>query len=199
MATLCWIHLSDIHYKNEYDSYIKSLMPSLLSSINDRAEITDDDFLSSSKLHLFITGDLSFTASAKEYTKVEEIVMNPLISEIGIETNNIFICPGNHDLLRESCQSKVIQPFLDKNHKNVTSILAASNSQYKLLIKAFSNYKKFHKKLFPSRELYDPGLFSVVNLSDKPFSVISLNTTWAGYGGDEDKGHLYIGIPQITS
>jgi predicted MPP superfamily phosphohydrolase len=174
-------------------------MPSLISAINNRADATRDDFLNSSNPYLFITGDLSFTASTKEYNKVEEIIINPLISEIGTGISDIFICPGNHDLLRKSCQSKVIQPFLDKDHKNVTSILDASNSQYKLLIKAFSTYKKFHNKLFPDRELYDPGLFSVVNFADKPFSVISINSAWAGYGGDEDKGHLYIGMPQIAN
>ncbi|MBI9064762.1 MAG: metallophosphoesterase [Marinilabiliaceae bacterium] len=199
MTKFCWVHLSDLHYKKEYDAYIKSLMPSLISAINNRADVAGDAFLSSSIPYLFITGDLSFTASTEEYNKVEEIIINPLISEIGIGINDIFICPGNHDLLRKSCQSKIIQPFLDQDHKNVTSILDASNSQYKLLIKAFSNYKKFHNKLFPDRELYDPGLFTVVNLDDRPFSIISINTAWAGYGGDEDKGHLYVGLPQLTS
>lgn len=199
MSILCWVHLSDIHYKDEYGSYIKTLMPSLINAIEKRDEIADDERLKTSSPLLFVTGDLSYSSSLKEFNNVLTIVISPIIENLGINIEETFICPGNHDLTRERSQYEIIQPYLKKNHKNVTAILDASNPQYKLLIKAFNNYQKFHKKLFPGRTLNDPSLFSVVNLENRPFSIITINTAWAGYGGDKDKGNLFIGLPQIAN
>ena len=199
MNIIPWVHISDIHYKKKYEPYIKHIMTSLLEAIQNMAGLAKDSKLTGSDSLLFVTGDLTFSGSTKEFNKAFDLVLKPICEKAGINIKNVFICPGNHEIIRNKCQGKIIRTYLSADHNNVTEILSEKNKQYKLLISAFTGYKSFHNKHFPDRPLVDPGLFYVVNLGDLPFSIISVNTAWAGYGGKEDRDNLFIGMPQITA
>jgi tetratricopeptide (TPR) repeat protein len=148
---------------------------------------------------LFVTGDMTWSGTEQELNASFENVIDPIRKTIATPLQRVFICPGNHEIARQECQALVIRGYLKENDDNISKLFRKDNPHYELLIRAFSSYASFHRRLFPNRVLHDPGLFYVENLSGLPFSIISLNTAWAGFGGNEDWGNLFIGVPQISN
>ncbi|MCR4290030.1 MAG: metallophosphoesterase [Candidatus Scalindua sp.] len=198
MSTVSWVHISDIHYSKKNEPQIKLILPSLLEALQHRHSITDDKNLAAENPLLFVTGDLTFSGSKQELSKSFDLVIDPICKKIDVSLNRLFLCPGNHEIMRLKSQIEIIRPYLLKEENNVSILFNKKHTLYKQVTQAFSPYKSFHNSLFPKRNLLDPGLFYVEDLTDLPFSIVSLNTAWAGLGGDSDRAKLFIGTNQVT-
>lgn len=198
MAVFSWIHISDIHMRKEYEESLKLIMVSLRDALRNLPSIVNDDTLFRDKPFLFLTGDLAFHGKKPEYDKCLEIVINPILEQLNIQSSNVFICPGNHDVFRKKSIALAIQSYLKEHTDNIIEVLKTDSELYSCLKRPFINYISFVKSYFPHIQYVDPCLFSINNLDTLNLSIISLNTAWCSFGGDHEKSRLFIGFPQVV-
>ena len=90
---LCWLHLSDFHFKETEKWSQDVVLHSLLTDVSNRYSNHDPiDFI-------FITGDLAFSGKCEEYLIVEDF-LNQLLKNTGVPADRLLIVPGNHDINR---------------------------------------------------------------------------------------------------
>ena len=85
------LHLTDLHYSEKGKDPSK-IIKAITAKIKE--ENISIDFV-------FFTGDIvNIGADDAQYSKATNILFDTLQSELNIETCNIIICPGNHDIDR---------------------------------------------------------------------------------------------------
>lgn len=194
-----WVHISDIHYRKDSEPLIRLILPSFLEALQERSGTVNDPNLAAENPLLFVTGDMSWSGTRQELNRSYELVIEPVRKVIVASLHRVFLCPGNHEIFRPKSHALKVRTYLLQGKENVSKVFNKADPFYRLLMGAFASYASFHRKLFPSRFLHDPGLFFVENLTEIPFSIISLNSAWAGFGGDDDRGYLLVGIPQVSA
>lgn len=144
------IHLTDIHLstgnlKDFEQFYLKALIEDL--SI----------FNSNKKIDLIlITGDLadkggkSFISDKKDpFEEFTALFIDPILDSLGLDYNNLFICPGNHDI-NESKIDEYIEKGIQSNHNTITKIndyIDEYKNTSHLGIDRISDFKSYEKKL----------------------------------------------------
>src|SRR4051812_1949334 len=88
-GSMRWLHLSDIHvgHKNERQ---KAALTSLVEAIEQFVKVEQDVIL--------ITGDLAFSGKDEEYSRLEEVLLGPLLRLDVLRSAKVVSTPGNHDL-----------------------------------------------------------------------------------------------------
>ena len=127
MRTVRWLHISDLHMREEEDALRQAVLPAMLEDISRRtAKGAQVDFL-------IITGDLAFSGERSEYELVAEF-LSDLVDSVGISTDKVFCIPGNHDVQRErskmcflGARSKI------KSEADVYAVLADDDERESLL------------------------------------------------------------------
>ncbi|MEE8584038.1 MAG: metallophosphoesterase, partial [Acidobacteriota bacterium] len=98
-----WLHLSDLHIRvpvgtgRQGDQ--KYVLDQLLHFVREQMpRLLKPDFI-------FVTGDLAFSGSKKDYTGRElsvEKFLDQLLEEAGLGKGRLYTVPGNHDVERDS-------------------------------------------------------------------------------------------------
>lgn len=110
MGKIRWLHISDIHMnKRGVDN---SRMRQKLIEYLENNNITCD--------YIFFTGDLRY-APAGEFDKDTEKYLKELCEAVGVEVNNLFIVPGNHDIDRDDVRRKQASGMLLESKENYNS------------------------------------------------------------------------------
>jgi formylglycine-generating enzyme required for sulfatase activity/predicted phosphodiesterase len=94
MSQVTWLHLSDWHQKGkEFDRDV--VRDALLKDIENRKEIAPElekiDFI-------VFSGDVAQNGKKEEYDAAVEQLFKPLLAKTGLQPENLFIVPGNHDI-----------------------------------------------------------------------------------------------------
>src|SRR5512137_1027717 len=97
MTGATWLHLSDWHQSgSEFDRQV--VRRALLKDIRERARISPDlekiDFV-------VFSGDLAYNGKSEEYLAAKEQFFQPILDACGLNPEQLFIVPGNHDLDRK--------------------------------------------------------------------------------------------------
>lgn len=146
-----WVHISDLHIG--HDDYVESVMrdelPEYLKSVVNRNKMDC----------LIITGDLIF---AKKYLDQKKDIKDKVLivenieniqNAIGVNKENTFIVPGNHDVVRDKNRSTVIRGFLPQYRsptgvipENVLEVIKASEERFANLYTEILGrpYQQFH-------------------------------------------------------
>ena len=196
MRKLSWLHVSDFHYDVKQEMPQMKAFDALLLDIKNRAEIdpslSEIDFIA-------ITGDLGLYGTKDEYDLFAEHILIPLSSYTKKGLESVYIVPGNHDLNRALINEIIKRlPNIITDEDIVAQILAKEDERT-LCLKKLENYINFYGEHFPKNKLID-NLYSVSTFSKlgSNISILGLNSTWAGYGGDLDNKKLIIGTKQAS-
>ncbi|MDD6770081.1 metallophosphoesterase [Inconstantimicrobium porci] len=88
-----WLHISDIHYRfNNYET--KIVRSKFIRKIKEKGK--------GYYKYLFISGDLLLKYENNGDFKYVEKFLDDLLDISGINKENIFLVPGNHDLKRDN-------------------------------------------------------------------------------------------------
>lgn len=203
------LHLSDLHLSenndNRRDQTLKTFKEDLVKFFN---EPQNNQWLPN---FVVISGDLTFTGSAKEFTKVEELIIDwKKVFNIG--DTNIIVTPGNHDKFRRDSEIKIVEMFDGnsgiKDLKSTISIYQ-ENIEKKLIkdsdrVDIFSNYNSFARnlKLKMSEKLavkgWDPdfdktqGAYFYQLESGVDIVFVTINSSYYCLGGELDYGRLKL-------
>ncbi len=110
-ASACpiFLHLSDIHFGSRPGANGDKVDMHRFSDEGDYSRTLNqhlkDEFISGrshfkqsgERLHLIVSGDLTYTATANEFRLVEKF-LNDLCADLSIDKSRVFIVPGNHDI-----------------------------------------------------------------------------------------------------
>lgn len=180
---LKWLHISDIHY--EYENYsTKKMRDNLLKEI-------DDEVKSNNKFDFIVlTGDIAYKGSSYS-TQVKKFI-NELINLSGIEKENLFIVPGNHDLKRSQVRERLIES-ISKSKNPLTEIENLDSGVFAELYKGQKNFWKFYDDITGKK--YDKSKIHFIEKREK-FNVINLNTCLL-CGQDDEEEHLSIFLDRL--
>lgn len=202
MARLNWLHISDVHIRGE-DFDRNTVWAGLLRDVRNRVQI--DSSLDRIDL-VFLTGDLVFGGSEEEYEFAYRDLIEPLTQELKIKnlSEKVFLVPGNHDIDRRKIRrswNALRQMLNQENKREEIRDLLLDEDERELLLEPQTSYFEFFSDTFDKIELLSPCNHYVHRVSIQDIgsvAVVGLNSAWLAYGGDEDRGRLFLGEPQVA-
>jgi len=198
MTSVTWLHLSDWHQKTDRDFDRKIVLRALLKDIRERNKISSDlekiDFV-------IFSGDVAFGGKAEEYQAAKEQFFQPLLEVCGLEPEQLFIVPGNHDLDRDDFRllpGDLKEPL--STEKDVQDWLTDNRKRSRLL-EPFREFSSFISE-YTKQDQPDYMNIKIINIIDKKLALLGLNSAWMCGRNEEnngDYGLVIVGEPQIYS
>ena len=180
-----WLHLSDIHYQSEDESFndtqIRNSLPEFLKKNNIECDV------------IIITGDFRY-APRKEAASNEEVIkyITNISSKIYIEDSKIIIVPGNHDLNRSCYRDYLIKgiknDYKPENGKIDKKVLSS-------LSEDFVFYNSIQKKYKLGLKTSDINPHKIIDVGSCYFLL--LNTSIVA-GTDKDSNCLIVGCKYLS-
>lgn len=178
-----WVHLSDIHFQTKLEGFnskrLKEKLPNYLSAIEDVSA-------------LIITGDYRFAPETETNPKKVAIYITSLAESLGIDSTQIYIVPGNHDLTRDTVRTAVL--------KDEKSEYSPSNGIFDVgrrnaLLKGFDFFRQLEIFLFEQNYLADCE--KVHFIKELPECNLLLLNTAILAGTNTDEHELLLGTGYI--
>lgn len=186
------LHLSDLHI-NQKGERLSTLMDNLLIDIKQEMELLDN-------IIVVVTGDIVHKGNY-DYKENAIVFFKELKKILKEKVKDIYIVPGNHDKVRNSIDSKIIQEYklegdvADKFYKDYWKYIMVSFTDYQDMVKKiyeiFVDKTKVKKKV--KANTY--GVF-VTEINDKRICFMAFNTAWSCMG-DTDERNLKFGKFQL--
>lgn len=186
------LHISDFHINHGNELDIQAIADAFFQDIYDKKTSYYDPSV------LFITGDLAYSgADDAAYARFKNRILNPLVQTHGFDAGSIFVCPGNHDLIREEVEKDLdeIAQFRSNISNDLINEFYRDKSNTGKVYKAFEKYIRFSAP-YNSITKTNP-FYNVVELKGCKLSVIILNTAIFSTGGlGEGSDYKNIGYPE---
>lgn len=184
------LHLTDFHFtgksKTKYDEgkVVKSIIEKT-RELNIQPDI------------IIFSGDLTFSGSnIDDFHNAYELFFVPLLETFGLSNQNLFFCPGNHDIDRSKVSNAVVD-MVDKfqTNKEIESFFANKRSvDVKYLMEPLSNYSQFIGSTFSNTNgdfISDRYTCHKRDISGKEIGVLCANTAIRAIGNN-DEGNLIL-------
>lgn len=190
MGTMRVLHVSDYHLGQQEAMGQQLLVEKLL----DDVKILQQD----RPFDLFVfTGDLSATGQANELQRAKELLLDPTMAALNIETSHVVLVPGNHDVDRDKI-SKYQEPGL----RSLTSAeefagLIEDHSEFEMAIGRLSAWNSFVSSFYSGCDFglnTDLARTHRYTFGATTIGVAALNSAWraTGAANDRDKEHLIV-------
>lgn len=190
------LHLSDLHFGIEYNRKIpkaelgkrKTTLIQLVDCLGFISKNHEDwrpDIIA-------ITGDIGFAGKKEDYANAKEWLIK-LLTEVGVNKEDLILCPGNHDRFIEDIMNN---PKYPKNIKD------SDDNWYEF--ESENNIDRFNEFIDFSHDLITPLMLNnednyLSGYRDiKAIRFIVLNTARFACGGENDKGKLFLGWPDVN-
>ena len=150
---------------------------------------------------IFITGDLAYHGYSEEYQIFDAEVISKIVDKLKVSRDQIFSCPGNHDVNLNhrssgekafvslmNLRSTLPESFGRDVSTNQTNKILASQSLYFDYVQRIGNLGKKHC-------IFSTEAFSYYRLKgdkSKNTAIISINSAMLASGGPTDRGLLYF-------
>jgi predicted MPP superfamily phosphohydrolase len=194
------LHLTDFHYskdkKYEHDQY-----KIINAIVNDLQSETQIDYL-------FFTGDLVRSGESYEvFIKAKELLLDRLVKELKINKQNVFICPGNHDIYRnqelEETTDRIKQ--IDNSLKLEEFIKRQDGKSFVESLKNTANYNKFQQAFYDEYEKPEKQVISDLytirktSFNGSKIGILTINSAWRSIDSKTDRGNLLFPISILKS
>ncbi|SEH52830.1 NACHT domain-containing protein [Magnetospirillum fulvum] len=201
MSTVTWLHLSDWH--QDCDSFDRGVVcAALVQDIKDRRTIHKS--LESVDFVVF-SGDAAQSGKKKEFEETRDTLFSPVLAELGLPPERLFVVPGNHDLDRDYVR-KFYPPDLQQPLRDDAAVqewLGDDRARSKAL-EGFEAFESFISG-YTGQANCRYGSVGRLDILDKTnVVIIGLNTAWMcgrnkkSSGEVDDRGYLVVGEPQIV-
>jgi predicted MPP superfamily phosphohydrolase len=190
------LHIGDFHFRSNKNVYEQRNIISLLIKDLKRKDKIDV---------VLFSGDLVFNGSkAEDFQKAHEILFNPLIEQVGVDSKNIFICSGNHDIDRTECSEAIIDFFSNpdskiKKNEDLNKWVETNKKDLKTSVQSAQNYFAYAKRHFSSSSLLFDEFVTVDkrDFEEALFGIITVNSSWMCSGFQEDRNNLLFPIEYL--
>jgi predicted MPP superfamily phosphohydrolase len=169
------LHLSDLHYKSK--SFEKFTEEGIINKICESLA------KNKGKVDLVLfTGDLVFSGGKNsDFLDAKEFFIDRISESLEISTNDIIICPGNHDIDRSTRLESLENFFADKilNNPDLDKFIQTKNNDYLHSTEGFKNYFSFIKNYYSDDSIVNE-FYSVhrKTINDEKVGIVTLNSAW---------------------
>lgn len=180
-----WLHLSDIHFQQDNDSFndaqIRSTLPEYLASCGLQLNA------------IILSGDYRY-APKREHTSPDDVVafLQRITEILKIDNNKVIMVPGNHDLSRSEARKNHIngtRKTYDPNDGTIDSTVLKS------LTKDFTFFDSVQEHFNCSLKVDGPNPHAIINMDN--CYLLLFNTALIA-GQDDDEHHIIIGSKYIN-
>ncbi len=180
------LHLSDLHFGWERREDLHAHRKLALDAVLSMAQELDNAWFPTI---LCITGDIGFQGIESDYQAAEKWITD-LCKVLNIPPTDVVLCPGNHDLYRESGWTE-----FPSESNSADKILGALDSA---LVNRFSEYEKFCARLgMLPFEMGNNKSYLVGWRKIRKVNFVCLNTAW--FSREDDQATLWTGQPHIIT
>ena len=185
------LHLSDLHIVNKNGTY-SEVLGNLIGDIKKQCQYLQN-------IIIVITGDIVDKAKfSSENIAVVIEFFKALSKALGNKVIGIQVTPGNHDKEQHEFNKKLVDV---QRESDVTAKIESADWQYYLV-----SYKKYIelvngiRQIFNrnSRKLDNSYYVESIDMERAKIIFVSLDTSWASYGGIIDKRKLCIDENQLN-
>lgn len=180
-----WLHLSDIHFQPNTDSFIddmvRSSLPKFIKDLQSEIDV------------LVISGDLRFAPKRNE-TNADQVIkyIREIASQAGIDNENVILVPGNHDLERSKSRTNQIVGTRDDYDANIGTI---DKGVLLLLTKDFDFYKSVKEPFKRSLKVEGDNPHDIIEL-DACYLLLFNTSLLAGM--EDDAHNLILGSKYVN-
>ena len=132
-----------------------------------------------------ITGDIAYQGSEEQYRKCQSDIIDPLLKVLGLEKDQLLVCPGNHDIDPNQDKRGAFTP--EKNRS------IDGEKRWNLSEEAFgelcAKFSPYSNHFFGKRDI--STLVYKKSFSDVDF--FSFNTAWYSSYHESGEGQLLLG------
>lgn len=194
------IHISDFHLEpDDFSIHKKNILEALVNDLNQRIVQPD-------KVIIVISGDLidrggiGFKSIDNAFLLFQELFVEKLSTELGVNKNQFFLVPGNHDVCRTDIDGFAeigIKSQL-KSQDEISKFIKSNKKDGKN-INRIKKYKEFEQNFYEDFSEKQLSLFdSNFKLQKLNVGIACLNSSWRCFD-DSDQGNLIIGREQVES
>lgn len=193
MATIRWLHLSDVHERDKETYHRKAMYDQIVAEVRGAASKPDV---------VFFTGDLAFAGKSSEYELLKQRLLTPLRVVIGDDCP-IFTVPGNHDVDRTRATKPRVW-MVDPEDQAAFQKVDADGQRKRAdaLLPRFEAYRKLEADVSAWGHDWlasEQGSVSqVISIRDRRVAVVGINTAWLCHD-DEDWGRLTAGRTMVEA
>lgn len=193
------LHISDIHMPRESDMEFKNfVMNPLLTDLKEyQANIAFD--------MVCLTGDLvhkgatEFSERDRWAQSFTSQVIDPLLKDLNLPRERLFMAPGNHDMWRDR-DSKVVELGMMQMLKSLEAVNRHFDDDSGEGIARTFPYSSFRNTFYEgvdnARLLKHHALFKTT-IGDAEIGIACLSTSWRSYSDETDRQGLIMGERQI--
>jgi predicted phosphodiesterase len=199
MGTISWLHLSDLHARDEGKAVERAVFDSMLKDIETQVEAEELDLDA-----VFFTGDLAFSGNSEQY-KIAEKKLDSVLEACGLKgcREKLFIVPGNHDVNRQAVwppHKAFAESLLSSDTYDEISNFLSAEEQRDWFFKRFEGYRQFVEAYYDGCGIeFDHSNYFYARSIEKGehvFLVIGLNSAWSSFR-DHEQGQLLLGEQQV--
>lgn len=168
------LHLSDLHFgrPSEGGNLPAALGPVWQEHLAHLAKNSEVDLVC-------ISGDLTWTGSADEFSELDQFLDNTL-SALGLPKNRLFVVPGNHDMRWEGGLTRTNASQLFAAGAGTRTMLTGAEAA--AVARAQSNYREWLKRSLPhqsavTRDNYADFQLSILGWA-VPVRIIGIDSAW---------------------
>jgi predicted phosphodiesterase len=207
MTGITWLHLSDWHEgaereQNRFDRDI--VFNHLIEDLKARDKL--DPNLSKIDFIIF-SGDVAFSGQSEQYAKAWDKFFQKILDATGLNSEKLFIIPGNHDINRDTLSDANFQQnfSLTLDRLEVNNWLS-DGSKRTNFFKPFTEFKQFAEDYLQHQK--DPVYASTLlfdNIGNKRVALLGLNSALMSgrnknlQGEISDQANLFVGEHQIVT
>ncbi|WP_186728983.1 metallophosphoesterase family protein [Sphingomonas panacisoli] len=197
MAALTVLHLSDFHFSLKKWPDASLIIDGLIVDLKEQAKANWRADIAIFSGDLFQAGGADMPVAA-----FEKDVLSPVLAAAGLTFDELFICPGNHDIDREWVRAnQPIQAGLltqlgsrDELNKFADQQLATPSDAYWGRLEAYSAYKQKFAASHRVESTPFSDVYKFTTASKVSVGIACFNTAWLSTGeeGDIDRGKLLL-------
>lgn len=189
------LHISDLHLSvnKSYGFHESQARKTVNYILEDLESLKKDSNFSIDTI--FFTGDISFSGRQEEFQSFQEAFLTPLLAGLGLNSDSVFMVPGNHDMNRSAI--KIAEKPLRNEFTNdqLSEIFSGLDKNQEVWPRS-EEYNKYTTSTFNKKNIEHNGaLCKVFKISNKLF-VMCINSAWLAQD-DSDHSNLRITESQL--
>lgn len=181
------LHITDVHF-SEDTTHEKDARTLALGKL---ADVVAEQPIEWQPSMICLTGDIGNRGNESDYELAQRWLAS-LMTRFSIPIDGVFICAGNHDVIRDSAKM-IARPRSAAEADTVLAFPPISDHYAEV----FGAYSKWAKSFgIRPYTLGEHENYLVGQRTYQEISFVALNTAWCSKD-NADKGQLWVGLPQI--
>lgn len=142
--------------------------------------------------YLFFAGDLVFSGDKpEEFALAKRCLLDPLLRAFKLSNEQLFICPGNHDVARENVSNSIVKNITSfTSDEELNRFCKAKDFDYRSSQLPLANYRAFVQEELAYQEgenhYADFYTAHIRQVGGQCVGLVCLNTAWRAVGPDDD-------------